>query len=35
MDSIFRPLRIERLDLPERAAIQVSMDAAPLGGRAK
>jgi len=35
MDSILRPLRIERLNLPARAASGVSKDAAPEGGRAK
>ena len=35
MDSILPLLRIERLNLPGRAAIQLFMDAAPLGGRAK
>ena len=29
MDSILWPLRIERLNLPARAAFDVSMDAAP------
>ena len=35
MDSVFRLLRIEKLNLPSWAANQESMDAAPLGGRAK
>jgi hypothetical protein len=35
MDSILPLLRIEQLNLPARAAIQESMDAAPPGGRAK
>jgi hypothetical protein len=35
MDSNLRPLRIERLNLPARAAFEVSMDAASQGDRAK
>ena len=35
MDSVVGLLRIERLNLPARAAFEVSMDAAPQGGRAK